>query len=729
MKSNRPTIRTYSERAKQNFLRDLQAVNWDQLYSHSDVNTAYDFYYETITKAYNRNFPLVKLSRQRAKDKPWITTGLKKSSRHKNKLYKQWLKTGTKQAAVKYKTYKQKFTALARECEMTYYREMFDKTTDTMKQLWKNLKSVCSFSSKKQQTQPVTKITISSQDITNSAEIANAFNDYFCSIGENLSKQLTDPSDKSACFQHYLDKSQLNSMFCSPVEIDELTNLFRKLDDKKSSGPDNIGPKLLKLAAPFVANPLLYIFNLSFSAGTVPDKMKTAKVIPLYKKGQKNLMQNYRPISLLDTAHKLLEKLMNRRLLQFLEHHNIIYNCQFGFRKHHSTTSALIEVIDNIYRQLDNKEFVLGTYLDLQKAFDTVNHKILLAKLYNYGIRGPIYKWFESYLSNRKQYTVVNGICSSTHAIEYGVPQGSVLGPVLFLLYINDIKNAAPINTVKLFADDTNLFVNGKSETDVCEKANEILKNLANYFLANKLTVSIDKTCYSIFSPFPRSNCNSNHVAVKFAGTPLTRVDYCKYLGLYIDNKMTWEYHIESVYKKLIRLVGIFYKLRSKLPDYCLKSIYFAFVYPHLLYGIELYANTVQSRLDPLEKLNNKILRILQNKPLLTHTSVLYSNYTTLPIRQLFSYQILLLVHKVLHQGPAELPHSFLNYFNPNSNIHPYYTRACNSPHLERVNTSFGSRSIQFKGSQLWSRIPTYLQTLTSYNSFRAQLRTFLVFL
>jgi len=339
-----------------------------------------------------------------------------------------------------------------------------------------------------------------------------------------------------------------------------------------------------------------------------------AKVVPLYKKDDPQLPCNYRPISLLSIFGKLLEKLMQNRLCTYLEKFNILYDYQFGFRKYYGTALALIEVIDSIYRHLDNHEKTIGVYLDLQKAFDTVNHDILIHKLSIYGIRGTTLTWFKNYLSNRKQFTVLADAKSDILNITCGVPQGSILGPLLFLIYVNDIQDCASEAKLKLFADDTNLFIFGKSFPEISTKSNSLLINLNKWFVANKLSLNIDKTCYSAFSNNP-PNCNDySQIDLKFNSVNIKKCESVKYLGVWIDDKLNWKVHIDYIYSKLAKFVGIFYKLSHKLPDDCLKMLYFSFVHPHILYGVEIYANTYTSYLEKLMKLNNKLLRILQKK-------------------------------------------------------------------------------------------------------------------
>ena len=235
------------------------------------------------------------------------------------------------------------------------------------------------------------------------------------------------------------------------------------------------------------------LFNLSFTTGVFPSVLKTAKVVPVFKKDSKLNYSNYCPISLLSNIEKILEKLMYKRLYAFLDYNNIIYDLQFGFRQQYSTSHALINITENIREALDDGNIGCGVFVDLQKAFDTVDHQILLEKLNHYGIHGVSNDWFKSYLSNRNQYVSINGYESGLAAINCGVPQGSVLGPLLFLLYINDLNQAIKFCKVHHFADDTNLLCLSNSIKKMSKLVNADLKHLLNRLNANKISLNVKK--------------------------------------------------------------------------------------------------------------------------------------------------------------------------------------------------------------------------------------------
>lgn len=531
------------------------------------------------------------------------------------------------------------------------------------------------------------------------------------------------PSLTDNSFKQFTDNPVVNSCYCRPVDKTELLKLIGNLIKNKSPGHDGITPRIIKETAIEISNPLLHIFNLSISLGRVPDQLKIAKVIPVFKKGDPQLPGNYRPISLLSVFDKILEKIMYNRLYSHLQNNNILYKYQFGFRKNYSTSLALIEVIDNIYKNMDEGNFCTGVFFDLQKAFDTVDHSILLFKMYNYGVRGVVYDWFKSYLSNRVQYTCIGSNKSDVVGITCGVPQGSVLGPLLFLIYMNDIGNAVPNDDVKLFADDTNLFVFGKSASETIVRAASCIDLLSNWFLSNKLSINLSKTCYMTF---PSNLHCENGLSVN--GVSIEKVATFKYLGVLLDDELNWCPHIDQIYYKLVKFTSIFYKLRDKLPKFILKNIYFAFIHPHIMYAVEIYANTCKTYLNKLTKLNNKLLRILQNKPFATPTSELYLNYSTLPVTDLHLQQLLIFVHKFIHH-PTDIPHVFFqaSYFVINNTFHEYNTRTNRNLHIFRPLTTHGQRNIKFKAAKLWNELPISLQDLTSICSFKKTLKPHLM--
>ena len=337
--------------------------------------------------------------------------------------------------------------------------------------------------------------------------IADGLNDFFTGIGPKLAEDI-GPSNIS--FKRFLAGDCQNNFQFSRVSEIDILNTCKLLKPKMSSGADFISTKLLKEIAPIIITPLHYLINLSMETGYVPNELKLAKIVPVFKDGDCHDFNNYRPISLLSSQSKLFEKIVAKQLLRFLHVHEIIYKHQYGFRSGHNTSHPVLHLTEKIYNSLNQKPSAktLTIFIDLKKAFDTVDHKILLAKLEHYGVKNSANHWFKNYLDDREQFVSVHGVESKRTKVTCGVPQGSVLGPLLFLIFINDLPNATEFLTL-LFADDTTFQVSGPDLEQMFDLANSELKKAAVWFKANKLTLNVKKTKFMIFSD-TNSNVGTN---------------------------------------------------------------------------------------------------------------------------------------------------------------------------------------------------------------------------
>ena len=395
------------------------------------------------------------------------------------------------------------------------------------------------------------------------SHIANAFNNYFCEVSDRLSMNSFHHTNNSLNFDNFLKTPRPNSFYCSNISMYELVDAVKKLKPSRTCIANCISSSLLKDCISCICQPLLYICNLSLDTGIFPDQLKISKVIPIFKKGTKTEMSNYRPISITNPIAKIIERLLHVRMTNYLEKFKILYDFQFGFRKNYSTSIAVIDVVNMIQNELFQGNYVLGVFMDLQKAFDTVNIQILLAKLEHYGFRGPYLDWFNSYLTNRLQFTEVNGASSLSRTVTCGIPQGTVLGPLLFLLYINDIANSVTKSQIKLFADDSNLFVISENPKTLFNLANNELCNLSQWIKANKLHINYEKTNYILFEPSKRAVATldlNNIPTLLLDGHTIERVNVVKYLGVLINENLSWCEHISHLVNKVSRLSGILYR-------------------------------------------------------------------------------------------------------------------------------------------------------------------------
>ena len=454
----------------------------------------------------------------------------------------------------------------------------------------------------------------------------------------------------------------------------------------------------------FFSTWLSRLINLCFETGVFPDILKVAKVTPLHKKSSKFEVLNYRPISLLSIFSKVYEKLIYVRIYSYLTKNNMIYNKQFGFRSNYSTTHAILSITEYIRTLLDDGHFVCGIFVDLEKAFDTVDHYILCEKLKFYGIYGICNKLIKSYLTGRKQYVSLNGFNSDILNIDCGVPQGSSLGPLLFLIYINDFRLSLKQTTSGHFADDTFIMYNSKKLKTIETIINTDLKQVVKWLRLNKLSLNADKT-ELIFFHSQRNSMSYENISIQFDGKKLYPVDKVKYLGMYLDKYLSWNYHLENLCQKLSRANGIISKLRHNVPIEICLQVYYAIFYSYLTYGCILWGLTVEENLKKIEVLQKKCLRIMTFSDINSHSNPLFLNLGLLKVRDIVKLQQLTLVYDYFG---GSIPQDLQNLFSTNTDIDITNLRLRSGNkgllHIPAIKTvTYGNKSIKYHCSKLWN--------------------------
>ena len=487
------------------------------------------------------------------------------------------------------------------------------------------------------------------------------------------------------------------SIFLVPCDKEEVIKYSNSLSDSKSTGPDEVQVKVIKESILITAQHISDMINECFLVGKFPDELKVAKITPVFKKGCNKEYVNYRLISVLNVFSKLYEKAINSRLMKFLETQKILSSKQFGFRKSRSPWMAVNSLIEKVLSAWKDKEECLSLFIDVSKAFDAIDHDILLSKLFSIGVRGKVHDLLSSYLKGRKHHVFYKGQTSKFHQVTSGVPQGSILGPTLFIIYINDLASLHPdLNTV-LFADDTSFTFTAVNSTVMEKQLSTFLPLIENWFFENRLQLNAGKSNYIHFKQ--RESKSTVEYKLKFYGEKINKVSTTKFLGLHIDSNLSWKVQLQAVSGKLAHMTGVFAKLRKSLPLYILKGLYNSFVLPHLSYGLCLWGS---SDLSKVSSYQNRIVRSILGKASSCHSTPLYSELGVLKIQDLFTHVVCKICYKAIYEF-LPLDHKLT--------LHPHI-----SPHDTR-SKSFGkiglSQNCHYKS--FWSKCRE-LWNASSYN-------------
>ena len=633
-----------------NFKHEITTTDWSFLTELHSADDKFDSFEKKYRESYERNFPKkLKTPQKRKTDKVWILPWLQCACDRKNKMYRKFIDNPTIENKMKYRKLKKFVEKHVKLAKRRYYSAYFKKYSNDSRKQWQMVNNLLNRKTKKKTS--IKNLQYKNENFTDPQEIANKFNEYFCNIAQELKDENVGlhggrPPDLTISS---VNRAQA-AMISEDCTTEEISNIIQSLKNKATS---DLGIMPLKYVSAEMSPVLNDIISCSLRQGIFPQKLKRAKVVPIHKGGNRIDVTNYRPISLLSCFSKIYEKVMHARLTGHLKIDNIMYASQYGFRSGHSCEHALLEAQNKILRSLEKKQITALLLLDFSKAFDMVDHGILLSKLEHYGVRGENLSWFKSYLTGRVQYTHINSRDSVTCELKYGVPQGSVLGPTLFILYINDLPNVSKLADYIFFADDANLIITANSSDELCAKVNSLLNKVQNWVASNGLKLNAGKTKYMIFS-----NRATDDINVSVGGVRLKQSEKERFLGVIIDSKLNWNDHIRQLATKISRNSGILYKLKGLVPGKTLKMLYNSFIQSHLNYCSTVWGLKSNNSLNALFRAQKKAIRATDEKfqnyfydkntgKTPSHTKEIFNRLKLLTVYNIIGKNCLTMMHKV----------------------------------------------------------------------------------
>ena len=546
----------------------------------------------------------------------------------------------------------------------------------------------------------------------NPLDIAETINDHFTNVAQVLAQDIpvVDVNPES-----YLKPTDHSFSLQIPT-VNIVSNVLSKIDEKKATGLDMIPSKLLKMAANIVAPSLTSIFSKSILTGIYPNDWKTAKVTPLFIKGIKSDPNNYRPISVIPIISKVFERIIYNQLFHYLDDNKLLLGCQSGFRSLHSTLTALLEATNAWSVNIDNGLLNGVVFIDLTKAFDTIDHEIILRKMYIF-----LYtiKWFSSYLSGRTQRCNVGGKLSSARTLSCGVPQGSILGPLLFLIYINDLPNSLRGAVPRMFADDTNLTLSAKTLTELKLALTPELNNLSCWLKANKLSLNVVKTELMIIGSRQRLSAQCDDVEIRIDDQIIKRVDHTKSLGLTIDAQLSWGKHVEEICKKVSSAIGALKRVRPFISKETAIQIYNALIMPHFDYCSPVWDCLSGYLSDKLQKLQNRAARVITKSPFDASSNHLLStlSWERLSLRR--KKQKAVMMYKTMNDLAPEYLQSLFSQRHSAYNLRNSEGRLT----LSKPSTNYLKRSFSYSGAMLWNNLPKNLKNAASVEHFKRNIK------
>ena len=694
------TYRSFKHFNQSLFYHDLEIAKFHRVFNETNPNAAMDTWYEVFMEVLDKHAPMRTRRVKQAVMPPWITPEVIKATDLKKKLKKE-------KKTDEFKVQRNIVKKLVRNAKRSYCNSIITNSNDT-RAIWKALSVITSNGGKVSNTMP--------------AHInAESLNKHFLSVSESLiTNSNSDNYECPPLLRNFCDSrtSEQDPFRIPLLAVHEVGKFISSMKNKKSSGSDGISPKVLKMALPYIVESLTYIYNLCIEQNTFPDKLKHAKVIALPKpKRDLSDVNNYRPISLLSTLSKPLEKHIHNHLLKYLESRKLLYARQSGFRPSYSCHTALTRLVDSWLNNINIKKLTGVVYLDLSKAFDLINHEILLKKLRFYVMNENAIQLIRSFLSNRTQQVISNGIVSNTSISKLGVPQGSTLGPLLFSVFINDLPIAITSKKVEtdLFADDGTLHAADKNINMINVELQLALNQVTEWCSLNDMIMNPSKTESMVITTRQKHQLDPLLLKLVVNDVPVTQVDKHRLLGVIVDTCLSWQNHIDMTCKTLARYLYALSRLKHITNEGTRKIFYEAHIRSRIDYASTLWDGCSENLFKKLSSLYRRSAKLISENHSLTTDQKLIS-LNMLPLKQhlLLNKCIFMFKH-----FSGSLP-PYLIELLPKIKKPKYATSRCTIsmpgpiPRIDLVQTS-----LCYSGGVLWENLPVELTSAVSLPTFK----------